>query len=164
MYMWILFSVYTEFCSNNSIAVGGAVKYCCLTTGLSTTPVDSGGVIGAARPSSVFTYFPSYHCTYEKLLIRQSTQHLQSKHTVTRWSEPICITTFVCVYMLLCACNKYVNIYTSTPIQHLSPWMQSRNDLERKRAVLCFLDVITAYQTHSDTDEVHGVYVLYTTD
>ena len=46
--------------------------------------------------------------------------------------------------------NRYVVFFA----QHLSPWIQSSDDLERNRAVLSFIEIIRAYQTHSDTDEV----------
>lgn len=39
-------------------------------------------------------------------------------------------------------------------LQHLSPWIQSSNELERNRGVQCFLELMKTYQLHSDTDEV----------
>ncbi|CAI8027044.1 Maestro heat-like repeat-containing protein family member 1 [Geodia barretti] len=43
------------------------------------------------------------------------------------------------------------NLYSI--FKHLSPWIQSSDDQERNRGVLCFLELMKAYQLHSDTDE-----------
>jgi hypothetical protein len=43
------------------------------------------------------------------------------------------------------------NLYSI--FKHLSPWIQSSDDQERNRGVLCFLDLMKGYQLNSDTDE-----------
>lgn len=40
--------------------------------------------------------------------------------------------------------------------QHLEPWMQSSDELERIHAMTCILDLLKAYLTHSDENEVRN--------
>lgn len=71
-----------------------------------------------------------------------------------------CYMCMFIFHMYTCRCTDIEgdeHIYVCslfTLIQHLSPWTQSHNGLERNRAVVCFLEIIKAYKTHSDTDEV----------
>lgn len=50
-----------------------------------------------------------------------------------------------------------IPVYYSIPqshTQHLEPWIQSSDELERTRAMTCLLDLLKMYLAHSEENEV----------
>ena len=50
--------------------------------------------------------------------------------------------------------NTSILQYTTIHTQHLEPWIQSSDELERTRAMTCLLDLLKMYLAHSEENEV----------
>ena len=50
--------------------------------------------------------------------------------------------------------NTGILQYTTIHTQHLEPWIQSSDELERTRAMTCLLDLLKMYLAHSEENEV----------